>query len=185
MLASAGVACAVLPSSVDEPALRQALEASGAATRPADVARALAEAKARDVARLHPDALVIGADQVLALGPRIFEKPPDVAAARRHLLELRGRCHDLISAVVLAQGGSIVWSCIDTATLAVRTFSPEFLETYLTAAGPVVCQSVGAYQLEGLGAQLFDNIEGDYFTILGMPLIPLLAELRTRQVIAT
>jgi septum formation protein len=183
MLASAGVACEAIASAVDEPALRQRLEASGAATTPAAVALALAEAKALDVARHHPDALVIGADQVLALGDRIFEKPPDIEAARRHLLALRGQSHVLISAVVLVRGETIEWTCVDTATLAVRAFGPAFLDGYLGAAGPVVCQSVGAYQLEGLGAQLFDRIEGDYFTILGMPLIPLLAELRTREVL--
>lgn len=185
MLAAAGLAFEAIASSVDEPALRRQLEASGQPCGPEDVARALAAAKAEDISRARPEALVIGGDQVLALGERIFEKPPDMAAARRHLLELRGTQHVLISAVALAQGGRVVWRHVERATLGVRPFSEAFLDTYLDQAGPDVCLSVGAYQLEGLGAQLFERIDGDYFTILGLPLIALLGELRARGVIAT
>ena len=185
MLTSAGIAIEVMPSKVDEPQLRRAMEAGGRQTTPEQIACALAEAKAVEVSRTHPDALVIGGDQVLALGKRIFEKPEDQEAARRHLMELRGRMHDLVSAVVLAEAGKIVWRHVETATLTMRLFSPQFLDTYLAVAGAEVCQSVGAYQLEGIGAQLFERIEGDYFTILGLPLIALLGELRAREVIVT
>lgn len=185
MLEAAGLVFEAIASSVDEPALRRELEASGKPCGPEDVARALAAAKAQDISRARPGTLVIGGDQVLALGKRIFEKPPDMAAARRHLLELRGTQHVLISAVALAHGGRVVWRHVERATLAVRPFSESFLDTYLDQAGPDVCLSVGAYQLEGLGAQLFERIEGDYFTILGLPLIALLGELRARGVIAT
>ena len=185
MLAAAGLNFEAIASNVDEPQLRRQLEASGKPSGPEDIARALAAAKAEDVSRAHPGALVIGGDQVLALGKRIFEKPPDMAAARRQLLELRGRMHDLVSAVVLAEGGRVVWSHAETATLTMRLFSPAFLDGYLEKAGPDVCLSVGSYQLEGLGVQLFERIEGDYFTILGLPLIALLGELRAREMIAT
>ncbi len=185
MLEAAGLAFEAIASAVDEPRLRQELEASGAIVGPEAIARALAAAKAVEVSRSHPDALVIGGDQVLAFGPRIFEKPPDMAAARRHLMELRGRTHVLVSAVVLAQSGKVVWEHAETAELAMRAFTPEFLDRYLALAGEDVCLSVGAYQLEGLGAQLFERIDGDYFTILGLPLIALLGALRARGIIET
>lgn len=185
MLEAAGVGFEVVPSTVDEPALRRSLEAGGATPTPNEVAMALAEAKAREISSGHPDALVIGCDQVLALGERILEKPPDMAAARRQLEDLRGRKHALISAVVLARAGEIHWRHAEAATMAVRAFGGAFLDAYLARAGDVVCQSVGAYQLEGLGAQLFEAIEGDYFTILGLPLIALLNALRAREVLTT
>lgn len=184
MLTAAGLTFDAIASTVDEPALRRELEASGQAVEPEGVARALAAAKAEDVSRHRPGAWVIGGDQVLALGTRIFEKPPGMAAARLQLQTLRGETHQLISAVVLAEDGRSVWSHADTATLVVRNFSDAFLDDYLAKAGPDVCSSVGAYQLEGLGAQLFERIDGDYFTILGLPLIALLGELRARGVIA-
>ena len=185
MLAAAGLVFEAIASSVDEPAIRRHLETSGMPAGPEDIARALAVAKAEEVSAAHPDALVIGGDQVLALAKRIFEKPADMEAARRQLAELRGRSHELISAVVIAENGRAMWCHAETARLTVRTFSEAFLDRYLTTAGPDVCLSVGAYQLEGLGAQLFERIEGDYFTILGMPLIVLLGELRRRGAIET
>ncbi len=185
MLEAAGLMFEALVSNVDEPRLKRNLERSGQPAGPEDIARALAAAKAEEVSRARPEALVIGADQVLALGSRTFEKPPDMAAARRQLMDLAGKTHILVSAVVLAEGGRTVWSHAETATLAMRPFSPDFLDDYLAKAGPDVCLSVGAYQLEGLGAQLFERIEGDYFTILGLPLVALLGELRARKVIAT
>jgi septum formation protein len=185
LLVAAGITFDVVPSSVDEPALRQSLEKGGGASSPEAVARALAEAKAVEVSKAHPEALVIGGDQVLALGKRILEKPANVEAARRQLAELRGRMHDLISAVVVAREGTVEWGHVETATMTVRLFGTKFLESYLAQAGEAVCQSVGAYQLEGLGAQLFEQIDGDYFTILGLPLIALLGELRRREVIET
>ncbi|MGE0700233.1 MAG: Maf family protein [Hyphomicrobiaceae bacterium] len=185
MLTAAGLVFDAIPSSVDEPKLRQALEANGTPVGPEAIARTLAAAKAEEVSRAHPEALVIGGDQVLALGKRLLEKPPSIEAARRQLMELRGRMHDLVSAVVLAEAGHVVWSHAETATLTMRLFSLAFLDSYLAQAGTEVCSSVGANQLEGLGAQLFERIEGDYFTILGLPLVSLLGELRNREVLAT
>lgn len=185
MLEAAGLKFEALVSNVDEPRLKRSLEESGRPSGPEDIARALAAAKAEEVSRMRPEALVIGGDQVLALGERTFEKPADMTAARRQLMELRGQTHVLVSAVVLAEGGRAVWSHAETATLQMRPFTADFLDTYLRHAGADVCLSVGAYQLEGLGAQLFERIEGDYFTILGLPLIALLGELRARKVIAT
>lgn len=185
MLDAAGLTFDVTPADVDERAIRETLQADDSGIEPADVAEVLARAKAEAISRLRLEALVIGADQVLALDDEIFEKPADLAGARRHLQKLRGRTHQLHSAVVLAQGGEVVWANVDTGSLTMHAFSADFLENYLTLAGTVVCDSVGAYQLEGLGVQLFERIEGDYFTILGLPLLPLLAELRTRKIIAS
>ncbi|MEZ5855650.1 MAG: Maf family protein [Hyphomicrobiaceae bacterium] len=183
LLAGAGLTFDVVPSTVDEPAVRRAMEQDGRAIAPAEVAMALAEAKALDVSAAHGDGLVIGGDQVLALGDRLFEKPGDLVAARRQLQDLKGRQHALVSAVVIAEGGQILWGHADTANMTVRAFSEDFLNWYVETAGPVVCQSVGAYQLEGIGAQLFERVEGDYFTVLGLPLMPLLGELRRRGVL--
>ncbi len=185
MLDAAGVTFDIAPADVDERTIRETLQADNSGIEPADVAEVLARAKAETVSRQRPDALVIGADQILALDEEIFEKPADLAGARRHLQKLRGRTHQLHSAVVLAKGGEVIWAQVDTASLTMVAVSADFLETYLARAGTVVCDSVGAYQLEGLGVQLFERIEGDYFTILGLPLLPLLAELRTRKVIAS
>lgn len=185
MLGAAGLSFETIASTVDEPALRNRLEAGDPSIAPAAVAGALAAAKAEEVSRAHPDALVIGADQVLALDRRIFEKPGDIEAARRQLMVLRGRSHVLVSAVVLAERGQVVWSHDATATMVVRPFSVAFLDRYLQLVGLDVCQSVGAYQLEGYGAQLFERIDGDYFTILGLPLIALLGALRVRGLIET
>jgi septum formation protein len=183
MLDAAGLTFDVSPADVDERAIRETLQADNSGIEPADVAEVLARAKAETISRQRPDALVIGADQVLALDDEIFEKPADLAGARRHLQKLRGRTHQLHSAVVLAGRGEVAWAHVDTASLTMHAFSVDFLENYLTLAGTVICDSVGAYQLEGLGVQLFERIEGDYFTILGLPLLPLLGELRARKVI--
>ena len=185
MLAAAGLVFEAIVSGVDEAMLKRELEGSGRSVAPMDLALSLAAAKAEAVSHARPEALVIGADQVLALESRTFDKPTDMAAARRQLLELRGRAHELVSAVVLAEAGRVVWKHAETAQLAMRAFTPGFLDSYLEGAGPDVCLSVGAYQLEGLGSQLFERIEGDYFTILGLPLIALLSELRAREVIAS
>jgi septum formation protein len=185
MLQAAGLTFETVASSVDEPKLRVHLEKSRSVTGPETIARELAAAKAIDVSLANPAALVIGGDQVLALGQRIFEKPADLMAARQQLSELRGKQHKLVSAVVLAVGGVCIWSHAEAATMSVRAFTPSFLDGYLEQAGTVVCQSVGAYQLEGSGAQLFERIEGDYFTILGLPLIALLCELRAQGALAT
>ena len=185
MLEAAGLTFEVLPSKVDERAIRDAMQGDGDAIDPADLAEVLARAKAEDVSCDRPEALVIGADQVLALGETIYEKPGDLAEARRHIWSFRGKTHALHSAVALATGGETGWTATDTAQMTMRPFSPTFADSYVDRAGPVICQSVGAYQIEGLGMQLFDRIEGDYFTILGLPLLLLLEELRNRGVLQT
>jgi septum formation protein len=183
LLAAAGLEFAVVPAEVDEAAVREALVAGGGEIEPADIAEVLARSKAEGVGAHHPDCLVIGADQVLACDGRLYAKPVDMEDARRTLLELGGRTHQLHSAVALADGPQIVWSTTETAHLTMRTLSPAFVGSYLAAVGELACESVGAYQLEGRGIQLFERIEGDYFTILGLPLLPLLAEFRARGVI--
>ena len=185
LLEAAGVTFTAVPADVDERAIRETLQDGDNEIDPADVAEVLARAKAEHVSQAHPDAIVIGSDQILALGDEIFEKPPDMAGARNHLTKLRGRTHQLHCGVVLAQGGATIWSHVDTASLTMRSFTPAFLDAYLDGAGPSICASVGAYQLEGMGIQLFERIEGDYFTILGLPLLPLLGALREREVLAS
>jgi septum formation protein len=179
LLEEAGVPVRVVPAEVDEPALRRQLGGRD----PAAIALALAEAKARCVSLQLREALVIGADQVLALGRDILGKPRDLAEARMQLAQLRGRSHTLPTAAALAQGGNIVWRHVETPALTMRSFSDVFLDRYLAACGPDICQVVGAYEIEGRGIQLFERIEGDIFTIIGLPLLPLLAELRRRGVI--
>ena len=145
---------------------------------PRETALRLAEAKAIDVSRRNPGARVIGADQVLALGNKIFGKPRDRAHCHEQLQELRGQTHVLISAVVLAKDGMTIWTHTDEAQLIMRDFSDEFLEDYLDAIGDDCTTSVGGYKIEGRGVQLFQSISGDHFTILGLPLVPLLVQLR-------
>ncbi len=184
MLAGAGVPFTVEAADVDEPAIRKKLLAGPRPVEPRDIAEALARAKAEDVSRRHKGAVVIGGDQVLALGSELLTKAKDEAAARATLMKLRGRVHELHSAVALAADGGVLWAHTATARLKMRDFSDAFLDEYLTRAGDRIGQSVGAYELEGLGVQLFEAIEGDYFTILGLPLLPLLAELRAHGMIA-
>jgi septum formation protein len=142
------------------------------------IALALAEAKAHQVSALEPDAVVIGSDQVLVCGGELFSKPMSVAAARRQLKALRGLTHALPTAVVLARAGEVLWSHIEEPELTMRDFSDAFLTAYLKEMGRSVTETVGGYKLEGLGGQLFDRIEGDYFSIIGLPLFPLLQALR-------
>jgi septum formation protein len=184
MLAAAGVPFTVEAADVDEPAIRKTLLAAESAATPPQLADALARAKAEDVSQRHKGSLVIGGDQVLALGTELLTKAKDEATARATLKKLRGKTHELHSAVALAADGKVLWTHTGTARLKMRDFSDAFLEEYLTRAGDRIGQSVGAYELEGLGVQLFDKIEGDYFTILGLPLLPLLAELRAQGMIA-
>jgi septum formation protein len=176
MLAEAGLAFTTSPAAVDEAALKAALLAEGAPPR--DVADKLAEAKALKVSRRHPEALVIGADQVLAAGPRILDKPASRAEARAQLIDLRGREHTLLSAAVIARDGQPLWRHVGRADLTMRAFSDSFLDRYLDAEGDLVLQSVGAYRIEGRGAQLFSRVRGDLFTIMGLPLIETLDFLR-------
>lgn len=181
ILKNAGLAFEVKPAELDERAAEAPLAETGAS--PQDVAQVLAEAKATEVSERAGDAWVVGADQTLSLGDEIFHKPDDMEGARRHLLALSGRTHQLNSAVVLARGGEVVWRHVATASLTMRKLDPAFIGRHLAAVGEKALSSVGAYQIEGPGIQLFERIEGDYFTIVGLPLLPLLAELRSRGAI--
>jgi septum formation protein len=174
LLSKAGLAFTAMHPEVDENALKKSLKAAS----PGDLAQSLAAAKAVSVANRMPEALVIGADQVLNLAGKAFDKPGSRDEARRHLLELRGRPHVLETAICCASAGKILWDHLGRATLTMRAFSENFLDDYLDHMGSDITTSVGAYKLEGLGVQLFDSIEGDYFTILGLPLLPLLDFLR-------
>ncbi|CAN0654674.1 7-methyl-GTP pyrophosphatase [Nitratireductor aquimarinus] len=177
MLRDAGVAFRVERCEIDERAVENTLEGSGA--DPETVAQVLAEAKAVDVSERSPGALVIGADQTLSLGDEVFHKPADMEGARRHLLKLSGRTHQLNSAVVIARDGEVIWRHVGIARLTMRDLDPAFIGRHLSSVGENALQSVGAYQIEGEGIQLFEKIEGDTFTIVGLPLLPLLAELRS------
>lgn len=176
LLSNAGLAFEARAAAIDERALEQPLEASGAS--PADVALALAEAKAKDVARYFSDALVIGSDQTMSLGTRVYHKPRDMTEAAEHLRSLSGRMHSLNSAIVLVRNDEVVWRHVSTANMTVRPLSDGFIDRHLARVGGKALTSVGAYQLEGEGIQLFERIEGDYFTILGLPMLPLLSKLR-------
>ncbi|WP_150494869.1 Maf-like protein [Roseibium aquae] len=178
LLANAGLAFETDPAQVDERAIEDPLLKAG--FPPEDLAAILAEAKAQDVSARRPHDLVIGADQILAFEGGRRTKPDDMPAARRQLLEFSGKSHELLSAVVLAKDGETIWRHVSVARLTMRSYSPQFVGHYLAAAGDAVLSSVGAYQLEGLGIQLFEKIDGDYFTILGLPLLPLLEELRNQ-----
>lgn len=172
LLANAGLRFETEPSGVDEDEVKRSLLAEGATAQA--VAEALAELKARRVSARHADALVVGADSTLACEGRLFDKPPSLAAARQQLLALAGRSHELISSVVVARAGARLWHRTERGRLTMRPFDAAFVDAYLARAGEAVLASVGAYQLEGLGVHLFDRIDGDYFTILGLPLLPLL-----------
>ena len=174
LLADAGIPVDVSPADIDERGIEQR-----AATRDAgDIALVLARAKAQAVAARLPGRLVLGADQTLALGERRFSKPADRAAARGQLKALRGQTHELHTAVALARDGAIVFEHREVARLTMRAFSDGFLESYLDAMGGALTASVGGYQLEKAGVQLFERIDGDHFVILGLPLVALLAYLR-------
>lgn len=181
LLESAGVPFVVDTSPVDEDAVKQAMRAE--TDNPARVAEVLAELKATKVASRHPGAIVIGADQMLECERVWFDKPADRAAARAQLCALRDKSHRLVSAVVAVRDGQRLWHHTEAATLTMRRFSDAFLDDYLDRAGAAVLSSVGAYQVEGLGAQLFRTIEGDHFTILGLPLLALLDFLRENGVL--
>lgn len=182
LLEAAGLAFTPLAPAVDERETLAALRAEGAAVR--DAATLLAELKGRSVSgRAAPGSLVIAADQILELDGDWLEKPADLATARRQLERLRGRTHRLVSAVVVLREGARIWHAVDVAELVVRPFSDRFLDAYLARCGEDVLSSVGAYRLEGEGAQLMIRVAGDHFTILGLPLLPLLAFLRDQRVL--
>ncbi len=179
LLAAAGVAFTVDPADIDEAALMpQDAEAEGAAL-------ALAEAKALAVAVRHPGALVLGGDSVLDFQGEKISKSPDVAVARALLLRLSGKAHRIVSAAALARDGKVVWRHVGEGTLTMRPLGEAFLDAYLAAEAPAALASVGCYHLEGRGSQLFDRIEGDFFSILGLPLLPVLAALREQGVLST
>lgn len=174
ILAAAGLRFEIRPAQLDE----RALEAKDGPADAAAVARRLACAKAVAVAASMPGRLVLGADQTLTRGDRRFSKPADRSAAAEQLRALRGRTHELHSALALARDGAVLFTHVGTARMTMRGFSDQFLEAYLDMAGEAAFASVGGYQLEGIGIHLFERVDGDYFTILGLPLLPLLAYLR-------
>ncbi|WP_425280793.1 Maf family protein [Lutibaculum baratangense] len=183
VLNDAGVAIDLVPPATDEGAVIDALSIDGDRPPPADVAAILAEAKAQSVSAAMPGRLVIGADQTLELEGALFRKAEDLAGAIMTLRQLRARTHALHSAVALALDGETVWSTLETAWLTVRDFSDTFLRAYVDEVGEDVLGSVGCYRIEGPGVQLFSRIEGDVFTIQGLPLIPLMDELRRRDLL--
>ncbi len=181
MLRNAGLAFTSVSPNVDE----RDLVRRHPEWTPGDIARELAAAKALEVSSRHKDALVIGADQVLALGNTTYSKPRDRADCERQLRELRGKTHHLLSGVACAKAGEIMWSTVESADLAMRAFSDEFVMQYLDTVGSDCTTSVGGYKIEGLGVQLFERISGDHFTILGLPLLSLLGFLRRAGEIAS
>ena len=178
ILENAGLVIEVLPAGIDERAAEQPLLQSGAGAD--DLAQALAMIKAQHVSEQHPADLVIGADQILEIAGERLSKPADMAAARRQLLRLAGKAHRLHSAVACCRGGAVIWQHMETVTLTMRPLTPEEIGRYLAKVGAPALTSVGAYQIEGPGIQLFERIDGDYFAILGLPLLPLLACLRSQ-----
>jgi septum formation protein len=180
VLAGAGLRFETRPTQLDE----RAAEAQAGISEPGAVARYLARAKAQSVAAALPGRLVLGADQTLTRGHERFGKPASRADAAAQLRKLRGHTHELNSALALVRDGEVLFDCVDTARLTMRDFSEGFLESYLDLAGGAALASVGGYQLEGIGVHLFEKVEGDYFTILGLPLLPLLAFLRGSGFIA-
>ncbi len=181
MLEAAGVPVATEAPAVDEATVKAAMRAQHADA--AETAEALAALKAQRISGRHPGALVIGGDQMLECDGAWFDKPADEAQARDTLQRLRGRTHELVTAACVVRDGLILWHHVARARLTMRTFSDAFLDSYLRRIGAAACDSVGAYQLEGLGAQLFSRVEGDHFTIVGLPLLPLLDFLRGHGVI--
>jgi septum formation protein len=181
MLRDAGVAIETAIPAIDEAELKASLKQEGA---PAPrVAETLAEMKAQRISPRFPGRFVLGSDQMLDCGGLWLDKPETRDAAREQLKRLRGRSHSLITSAVLVRDGTRIWHTIDRAELRMRNFSDDFLDWYLEQAGEDVLHSVGAYQLEGLGAQLFERITGDFFTILGLPLLPVLAILREHGIV--
>jgi septum formation protein len=178
LLTAAGVPVEVHPADLDERGLEGGLEAGGTAQSAAAVAALLAREKAVAVESRYHGRLTLGADQTLALGAERFSKPPDRKAAAAQLRALRGRTHELHSAIAFVQHGKVLFEHLGVARLTMREFSEQFLENYLDAVGNAATASVGVYQIEGLGAQLFERVDGDYFTILGLPLIEVLEFLR-------
>ncbi len=180
MLRNAGVSVETQVAHIDETQVKDEMLAEGAGG--GDIALRLADLKARKVAKGRPDALVLGADQVLVCQEVLFDKPRTILEARAQLTGLRGKTHELLSAAVIYENGAPVWQGVGQARLKMRNFSEAFLDMYIEQLGKDLLTTVGGYKLEGLGAQLFAQVEGDYFTVLGLPLLEVLEELRTRGV---
>lgn len=181
LLRGAGVDFSVEPARVDEDAVKESFKAEGAPA--SDTATALADLKAAKISARYPDALVIGADQMLDCNGVWFDKPPDKDTLHAQLMALRGKTHHLDAALCVHERGRRIWHVVERAKLTMRDFSDDFLKSYVAEAGDDVLASVGGYRLEGKGAQLFSRIEGDYFTILGLPLLPLLDFFRHHGVV--
>jgi len=181
VLENAGLDFEVQKSTLDERAIEAPLDEAD--VLPEDRAEILAEAKAIDVSERNADALVIGCDQILSMDGEVLHKPVDMEAARRRLLAMSGRSHDLFSAVVLVRNGETVWRHVTPCQMIMRPLTPEFIGRHLSGVGKSVLSSVGAYHIEGHGAQLFEDIRGDVFSIMGLPLLPLLDALRTEGAI--
>jgi septum formation protein len=181
VLESAGIPLEIYPADIDE----RGIEMRAGTTAPGEIGALLAREKASFVAAAKPGRLVLGADQTLALGERVFTKPADVVAAREQLKTLRGQTHELHAAIAIVRDGVLLFEHVAIARLTMRAFSDAFLDAYLTAAGSAVTASVGAYQVENFGIHLFERIDGDHFTILGLPLLPLLDFLRRNGSITT
>lgn len=179
MLKNAGIEFEAVAARIDERAVEQPL--LEADLPPGDIAEVLAIAKAEEVSARKTGALVIGSDQVLSLDGEILHKVEDMEGARRRLLQLSGKTHHLDSAIALVRDGEMLWSHVERAAITMRNLTPEFVGRHLAEAGETVLSSVGAYQIEGVGVQLFEKIEGDFFTIMGLPLLPLLGELRRQN----
>ncbi|MBX4907484.1 MULTISPECIES: Maf-like protein [Rhizobium] len=176
LMENAGLSFEAHPAEIDERAVEAPLEK--AAAKPDTVACILAKAKAEDVSTRFPESLVIGSDQTMSLGDRVFHKPKDMADAANHLRALSGTTHRLNSAIAIVRGGAVLWEYVGHAELTMRPLTEDFIARHLARVGERALSSVGAYQLEGEGIQLFEKIEGDYFTILGLPMLPLLRKLR-------
>lgn len=181
LLTAAGIAHVAVPAWIDEDTTKESLREQGA--KPLEIAEVLAELKAKRISMAQPGRLVIGADQMLVCDDIQLDKPEDLDHAARHLTFLSGRTHELPTTVVVVLDGQRIWHHRDTPRLTMRSLSEKFIADYLKLAGEEVLSSVGAYQIEGLGAQLFAKIEGDFFTILGLPLLPLLEFLRAREAV--
>jgi septum formation protein len=181
LMQGAGLQFESVGADIDERAVEARLAANYA--KPPEIAIELAKAKALWVSERNPDAYVIGSDQVLSLGDRLFHKPLSLGEATDHIRAMSGQMHHLNCGVAIAFRGVIIWSDVSIAEMTMRSISPAFLQTYIDLAGEGILQSVGAYQFEGPGIQLFDRIDGDYFTILGLPMLKLLAGLRQLELI--
>jgi len=181
LLKNAGLEFRAEAASIDERSVETPLLEAG--LPPGDIAEVLALAKAEDISSKHPGGLIIGSDQTLSFEDEMLHKPEDMEAARRRLLAFSGKTHHLNSAVVLVRDGTLLWSHVETSSITFRTLTPQFIGRHLANVGEMALSSVGAYQIEGEGVQLFEKVEGDFFSIMGLPLLPLLKELRSLGVL--